>query len=37
MDNALVSAYTAVKGRLGANDKLVSGILRFFSGGKKKK
>ncbi|HEY4335967.1 MAG TPA: 2OG-Fe(II) oxygenase [Puia sp.] len=36
LDNALVSAYTAVKGKLGANDKVVSGILRFFSGGKKK-
>jgi hypothetical protein len=28
--------YTAVKGKLGANDKIVSGLLRFFSGGKKK-
>jgi hypothetical protein len=36
IDNALVSAYTAIKGKLGANDKVVSGILRFFSGGKKK-
>lgn len=36
LDNALVSAYTAVKSKLGANDKVVSGILRFFSGGKKK-
>jgi hypothetical protein len=35
LDNALVSAYTAVKGRLGANDKVISGILRFFSGKKK--
>jgi hypothetical protein len=36
LDNALLSAYTAVKGRLGSNDKIVSSILRFFSGGKKK-
>jgi hypothetical protein len=35
LDNALVSAYTAIKGRLGANDKVISGILRFFSGKKK--
>jgi len=37
LDNALVSAYTAVKGKLGANDKVVSGILRLFQRGKKKK
>jgi hypothetical protein len=36
LDNALVSAYTAIKGKLGANDKVVSSVLRFFSGGKKK-
>jgi hypothetical protein len=36
LDNALVSAYTAIKGKLGANDKMVSSVLRFFSGGKKK-
>lgn len=36
LDNALVSAYTAVKGKLGANDKIVSGILKLFSGKKKK-
>jgi hypothetical protein len=36
IDNALVSAYTAVKGKLGANDKVVSGILKLFSGKKKK-
>jgi hypothetical protein len=36
LDNALVSAYTAVKSRLGSNDKVVSGILRLFGGGKKK-
>jgi hypothetical protein len=34
-DNALLSAYTAIKGKLGANDKVVSGMLRFF--GRKKK
>lgn len=37
LDNALVSAYTAVKGKLGANDKVVSGILKLFQRGKKKK
>jgi len=36
VDNALVSMYTAIKGKLGANDKFISGILRIFSGGKKK-
>jgi len=35
IDNALLSAYTALKGRLGANDKVVSKVLRFFSGKKK--
>ncbi len=30
VDNALLSAYTALKGKLGANDKLVSRMLRFF-------
>jgi len=35
IDNALLSAYTAIKGKLGANDKMVSRILRFFSGKKK--
>jgi hypothetical protein len=35
VDNALVSAYTALKGKLGANDKVVSRMLRFF--GRKKK
>jgi len=36
LDNALVALYTNLKGRLGANDKFISNILRFFSGGKKK-
>lgn len=36
MDNALVALYTNIKGRLGANDKFISNVLRFFSGGKKK-
>jgi len=35
LDNAMVSLYTAIKGRLGSNDKLISNILRFFSGKKK--
>jgi hypothetical protein len=35
IDNAMVAAYTEIKGRLGANDKIISKILRFF-GGKKK-
>jgi hypothetical protein len=35
LDNALVSLYTAVKGKLGANDKVVSNMLKFFSGKKK--
>ncbi len=36
LDNALVALYTNIKGRLGANDKFISNVLRFFSGGKKK-
>jgi len=36
LDNAMVSLYTNIKGRLGANDKVVSGILKLFSGRKKK-
>ncbi len=36
LDNAMVALYTSIKGRLGANDKFVSNLLRFFSGGKKK-
>ncbi len=35
IDNAMVAAYTEIKGRLGANDKIISKILRFFSGKKK--
>ena len=36
LDNTLVALYTSLKGRLGANDKFISNVLRFFSGGKKK-
>ena len=36
IDNAMVAAYTEIKGRLGANDKIISKILKFFSGRKKK-
>jgi 2-oxoglutarate-Fe(II)-dependent oxygenase superfamily protein len=36
LDNAMVSLYTNIKGRLGANDKVISNILKFFSGKKKK-
>jgi hypothetical protein len=35
LDNAMVALYTNIKGKLGANDKFVSFILRFFSGKKK--
>jgi hypothetical protein len=35
LDNALVSAYTAIKGKLGSNDKVISNVLKFFSGKKK--
>ncbi|MDP4148427.1 MAG: 2OG-Fe(II) oxygenase [Bacteroidota bacterium] len=35
LDNAMVALYTNIKGKLGANDKFVSGLLRFFSGRKK--
>jgi hypothetical protein len=35
LDNAMVSLYTAIKGKLGANDKVVSNMLKFFSGKKK--
>jgi Rps23 Pro-64 3,4-dihydroxylase Tpa1-like proline 4-hydroxylase len=35
LDNAMVALYTNIKGRLGANDKFVSSLLRFFSGRKK--
>lgn len=34
LDNAMVSLYTNIKGRLGANDKIVSSILKIFSGRK---
>jgi hypothetical protein len=35
LDNAMVALYTEIKGRFGANDKIVSSVLRFFSGKKK--
>lgn len=35
IDNAMVATYTAIKGKLGANDKIVSKILKIFSGKKK--
>jgi hypothetical protein len=35
LDNAMVALYTEIKGRLGASDKIVSSVLRFFSGKKK--
>jgi Rps23 Pro-64 3,4-dihydroxylase Tpa1-like proline 4-hydroxylase len=35
IDNAMVAAYTGLKGKLGANDKIISKVLRFFSGKKK--
>lgn len=35
LDNAMVAAYTEIKGRLGVNDKIISKILKFFSGKKK--
>jgi len=31
LDNAMVAAYTEIKGWLGSNDKIVSNILRFLS------
>jgi hypothetical protein len=34
LDNLMVSVYTDIKGMLGANDKIVSKVLRFFSGKK---
>lgn len=36
LDNAMVSLYTNIKGRLGANDKVVSNLLKLFSGRKKR-
>ncbi len=35
LDNMMVAVYTELKGLLGANDKVVSSILRFFSRKKK--
>ncbi len=35
LDNAMVALYTHIKGKLGANDRFISNILRFFSGKKK--
>jgi hypothetical protein len=35
IDNAMVAAYTEIKGRLGANDKIISKVLKLFSGKKK--
>lgn len=35
IDNAMVATYTAIKGKLGANDKFISKVLRMFSGKKK--
>ncbi|MGH2646681.1 MAG: 2OG-Fe(II) oxygenase [Ginsengibacter sp.] len=35
IDNAMVAAYTEIKGRLGANDKIISKILKLFSRKKK--
>ena len=31
IDNAMLTVYTKMKGWLGTNDKIVSGLLRFFS------
>lgn len=35
LDNRMLATYTWMKGLLGANDKVVSSVLRFFSGKKK--
>jgi len=35
LDNTMLAIYTEIKGRLGANDKIISSILRFFSGKKR--
>lgn len=35
LDNAMLAVYTSIKGKLGANDRFISNILRFFSGKKK--
>jgi hypothetical protein len=37
LDNTMVAIYTEIKGRLGANDKIISKVLRFLSGNSKKK
>lgn len=37
LDNFMVATYTEIKGWLGSNDKIVSNMLKFFSGKKKKK
>ena len=37
VDNFMVATYTRIKGWLGSNDKIVSNLLRKFSGGGKKK
>jgi hypothetical protein len=34
LDNTMLAIYTEIKGSLGANDKIISKILRFFSGKK---
>jgi Rps23 Pro-64 3,4-dihydroxylase Tpa1-like proline 4-hydroxylase len=36
LDNMMIAVYTSVKGTLGANDKVVSKILNFFSGRKRR-
>lgn len=35
LDNFMIAVYTKIKGALGANDSLVSNVLRMFSGKKK--
>ncbi len=35
LDNMLVAVYTEIKGKLGANDKIISNVLKWFSGKKK--
>ncbi|MBS1654498.1 MAG: 2OG-Fe(II) oxygenase [Bacteroidetes bacterium] len=35
LDNFMVATYTRIKGWLGSNDKIMSNMLRFFSGKKK--
>lgn len=37
VDNMMVATYTRIKGWLGSNDKIVSNMLKMFSGKKKKK